>query len=236
MCHPSFSADHLHVLFTARGGTTLNVYQLPTLGGAPQLIKRNAKGARISPDGRWLSYLSVEAPRGLRVAARDEANHRLVAPDLMDVSSAVWSPDSRHLLVRAHPDAVFERDYWVVSLEGGPPVNTGIVEKLKNQAYLLDEPPRGSGSRSSSPRNSRRRDALAPALRARFLRARRSPEPLTHGAEWAVWPSAAANRLAFVSAHPDVNLSSIPFIPTTGVATAAPRRITGGPESWATCR
>ena len=51
---PSFSADHLHVLFTARGGATLNVYQLPTLGGAPQLLKRNAKGARISPDGRWV--------------------------------------------------------------------------------------------------------------------------------------------------------------------------------------
>jgi hypothetical protein len=46
----------------------------------------------------------------------------------MDVSSAVWSPDSRHLLVRAHPGALFESDFWVVSLDGRPPVNTGIVE------------------------------------------------------------------------------------------------------------
>ena len=148
----------------------------------------------------------------------------------MDVSSAVWSPDSRHLLVRAHPDAVFERDYWVVSLDGRPPVNTGIVEKLKNQAYLLDQPPAWIGQSFVFASGTRVGVML---WRQRFepdsFELVGQPEPLTHGAEWAVWPSAAANRLAFVSAHPDVNLWSIPLDPTTGVATAAPRRITRGP-------
>jgi hypothetical protein len=68
---PAFSADHTRVLFTARGGGTLNVYHVPTLGGEPRLLKRNARAGRESPDGRWLSYLSLESPQQVRVARSD---------------------------------------------------------------------------------------------------------------------------------------------------------------------
>lgn len=83
---PGFSADHTRVLFTARGGTTLNVYQVPTLGGAPRLVQRNARAARESPDGRWLSYLPLDSSRGVRVVASAGGSDRPVAPELIDVS------------------------------------------------------------------------------------------------------------------------------------------------------
>jgi WD40-like Beta Propeller Repeat len=54
-------------------------------------------------------------------------------------------------------------------------------------------------------------------------------EPLTHGMESASWPSAAANRLAFVGMHPDYNLWSVPVDSITGAAAGPPQRVTRGP-------
>ena len=227
---PAFSADQTRVLFTAKGNATLNVYRVPTLEGEPRLVKRNARGARESPDGRWLSYLSLASPRGLRVATADAEDNRPIAPELVDVSCAVWSPDSRHLLVRAHQGTALEREYWVVPLDSGPLVNTGIVEKVKAQATVLDLPPAWLASSFIFVAGTRDGVML---WRQRFVPESfemvNQLEPLTHGTEWAAWPSAAANRLAFVSVHPDYNLWSTRLDPSSGVATAPPQRITRGP-------
>jgi serine/threonine protein kinase/WD40 repeat protein len=227
---PAFSADQTEVLFTARGSATLSVYRVPTLGGEPRLVKRNARGARMSPDGRWMSYLSLESRRGLRLVASDGEDDRLVAPGLMDVSCAVWSPDSRYLLVRAHPDTAFEREYWIVPVDGRSPVNTGIVERFKAQAAVLDLAPAWLGTSFVFAAGTRDGVML---FRQRFapesFEMVDQPEPITRGTEWAAWPSAAGNRLAFVSAHPDHNLWSIRLDPSTGVAARPPQRITRGP-------
>jgi serine/threonine protein kinase len=227
---PGFSADHTRVLFTARGGTTLNVYEVPTLGGEPRLVQRNARAARESPDGRWLSSLPLDSSRGVRVVASAGGSDRLIAPELIDVSCAVWSPDSRHLLVRAHPETALEREYWIVPLDGSPPVNTGIVERFKAQATVLDLPP--AWVEGSFLFTAGTRDGVM-LWRQRFvagtLQMAGPIEPLTQGIEWAGWPSAAANRLAFVSAHPDYNLWSIAVAPSSGVAASPPRRLTRGP-------
>lgn len=193
-------------------------------------MKRTARGARESPDGRWLSYLPLDSPRGVRVLALRSGSERLVAPDLLDVSCAVWSPDSRHLLVRARPDTAFEREYWIVPLDGSPPVNSGIVERFKAQATVLDLPP--AWVDASFVFTAGTRDGVM-LWRQRFapdsLQMAGQPEPLTRGTEWAAWPSAAANRLAFFSAHPDHNLWSIAIDPSTGLSAGPPRRITRGP-------
>ena len=227
---PAFSADHTRVLFTAREGKALNVYQVPTLGGQPRLVQRNARGARESPDGRWLSYLSLDAPRGVRVVASDGGSTRRIAPELSDASCAVWSPDSRHLLVRAHPETALEREYWIVSLDGSPSVNTGIVERFKAEATVLDLPP--AWLDGSLVFTAGTRDGVM-LWRQRFvpgtLQIAGQLEPLTHGTEWAAWPTAAGNRLAFFSAHPDYNLWSIAVDPSSGVSSGPPQRLTRGP-------
>lgn len=52
--------------FTATGDATLNIYDIPSLGGEPRSVKRNARPCRCSPDGRWLTYTSVGPRRQLR--------------------------------------------------------------------------------------------------------------------------------------------------------------------------
>lgn len=49
---PSFTPDGTRVVFSAVVDSTRHVYQIPDLGGTPQMLKRAARNARYSPDGR----------------------------------------------------------------------------------------------------------------------------------------------------------------------------------------
>ena len=62
---PTFSADDTRVLFSATGESTRNVYEIPTLGGPPRVVRRAARNARFSPDGKWFAYIAIE-PRDTR--------------------------------------------------------------------------------------------------------------------------------------------------------------------------
>src|SRR4051812_12551438 len=113
---PTFSADDTRVLFTAAGESTRNVYEIPTLGGPARLVKRAARNARYSPDGKWLAYIAIGARDSLRVVPTDGGAERSPATDLVDMACATWANDSRHLLVVAHPDPSLELDCWIVPL------------------------------------------------------------------------------------------------------------------------
>jgi Tol biopolymer transport system component len=227
---PAFSTDDTTVLFTARGDRMLNVYAVPTLGGEPRLVKRNARSARMSPNGTWLAYLPLDAPRGLRIDRTDGSGERTIAPDLIDISSAAWSPDSAYLLVRGHPDPQFEPDFWIVPLDDRPPANTGIIERFRSRGTVLDAPPvwlrdavvfAGAGREGSLLWRQR--------LTPETFRAAGDAEPLTRGTEWVSYPTAAAGRLAFVNAHADVNLWAQEFDSSSGAVRGSPRRLTRGP-------
>ena len=227
---PTLSPDNTRVLFTARGDSNLNVYEVPAFGGPPRLLKADAKWARISPDGRWFAYVLLDPHHPLRVEKTDGAAQRVLAPALQDVSFVVWSPDSRHVLVRAHPDARFELDYWLVPIDGGTPRNSGIIERFRAQGTVLDSPPAWIGDTIICQVGCRDgvilfRQRLAPDT----LEMRGDPEPLTRGTEWAGYPSAAAGRLAFVSARADMNLWSLAIDANTGKGCGVPRRLTRGP-------
>src|SRR3954468_813980 len=105
---PTFSADDTRVLFTAAGESTRNVYEIPTLGGPARLVKRAARNARYSPDGKWLAYIAIGARDSLRVGPPGGGAERSPATDLVDMACATWANDSRHLLVVAHPDPSLE--------------------------------------------------------------------------------------------------------------------------------
>src|SRR4030095_9508661 len=51
----SFSPDDTRIVFTATDPAGQNVYEVPTLGGEPRLLQRDASCGQISPDGRWLA-------------------------------------------------------------------------------------------------------------------------------------------------------------------------------------
>jgi serine/threonine protein kinase/Tol biopolymer transport system component len=228
---PTFSADDTRVLFTAKGDSTLNVYEIPTLGGEARVVKRSARSARESPDGRWLTYIALESARGLRIEACDGGGRdRILAPDLMDVSCIVWSPDSKYVLVRAHPDAAFEPDFWIVPIDGRPPMNTGIIERLRSRGTVLDVPPAWVATSVVFSAGTREGTGLwRQRLPAEPFRITEDPEPVTRGTEWAIYSSAVRSRMAFVSGHPDMNLWSLDVDTSTGAASGSLRRVTRGP-------
>lgn len=127
---PTFSADDTRVLFTATGESTRNVYEIPTLGGQPRLVRRAARNARYSPDGKWLAYIAIGARDSLRVVPTGGGAERELATELVDIECATWSDDARHLLVVAHPDPSVELDCWIVPLEGGTPLDTGVMRQI----------------------------------------------------------------------------------------------------------
>src|SRR5215471_14966842 len=227
----SFSADDTRILFTARGDKTRNVYDVPTFGGPPRLLKRAARGARMSRDGRWLAYLALD-PAGLGVSRLDTDEERRLAPEFVDVLSVSWLPDNAHLVILARVDQKSEPEYWVVPIDGRPAVNTTLVENLRRQGFLVFPP---------LPTDWVRDELVFTAVTragASVWRQRLSPETftpvgtperLTHGTEFSWFSSVAAGRLAFVSNHSDMNLWSVGLDEATGAAVGPLRRLSRGP-------
>ena len=226
----AFSPDDTRIAFTASDHAGQNVYEVPTLGGEPRLLQRDASCGQFSPDGRWLACIPRNAV-GIRVAARDGIGFRTVAPELVDVACATWVPDSGAVIVHARREALAEPDWWIVPVDGGVPTNTGLVRMFREKrmftiptgvAWVEDSivfsaagPPQGVCLY-----RQRLTSGFQPAGNA---------EQLSVGIESAWLPSAAAGRVAFVSSRADSNLWSISLDRATGIAHGSPRRMTRGP-------
>ena len=229
--HLAFSADDTRLVFTASDSSGQNVYVMPTLGGEPRLLKRAARAGRPSPDGRWLAYVALDEPAGVRIAAMDGSPERVIAPSLIDVASAIWSPDSRRLLVQAHSDPSMESDYWIVAVDGSGVTNTGILQRLRERnLFPLTLP--AAWVREAlvfsliTPRGvTLWRQRLAPVT----LEPAGEPERLSRGTEFDSFPTAGGGRVAFVSTHPDHNLWVSGLDAATGTARDPLRRLTRGP-------
>jgi len=228
--HLSFFADDTRLAFTAADHTGSHVFAMPTLGGEPRVLKRDATGGRVSPDGKWLAYLSVERAVGVRIASLDGAVERTVAPDLVDVSFVIWSPDGRYVLVQGHRDPAAEPEYWVLAVDGSTVVNTEILQRLRETGcFPLLLPAAWVGdslvfSLITPTGVALWRQRLTPSVRPKG-----DAERLTRGTEFDCFATAGAGRVAFVSAHPDHNLWSVAIDPVTGTANGAVRRLTRGP-------
>jgi serine/threonine protein kinase/Tol biopolymer transport system component len=227
----SFSADDTRLVFTATDDAGPNVYTMPTLGGEPKLLKRAARAGRPSPDGKWLAYLALDDAAGVRIAGLDGTTERTIAPGLIDVSFAIWSPDTKHVLVQAHADPAIETDYWIISIDGSVVEDTGILQRLRAQGLMPLTLPAAWVSDSLvftviTPRGvTLWRQRLAPST----LRATGDPDHLTRGTEYDTFVTGASGRIAFVSTHPDQNLWSVAIDPVSGMARGALRRLTRGP-------
>jgi Tol biopolymer transport system component len=229
---PSFSADDTRVIFSARGERSRDVYEIPALGGAPRRLKRSARSARMSPDGRWLAYVSLDSPSGIRVAAMDGSNETDIATSLIDLRSVAWSPDSRHLLLYAHTEPSAEPDYWIAPVDGGPIVALGLTRSLRRLGFSVFTPlpPAWVPGAVLFPAVTRDganiwRQRIAPGT----FDLVGDPDRLTHGTEMAWYCAAAAGRMVFISTRFDVNLWSVAVDTSSGAAYGPLRRLTRGP-------
>jgi Tol biopolymer transport system component len=227
---PTFSGDDTRVLFTATGESTRNVYEIPTLGGQPRLVRRAARNARYSPDGKWLAYIAIGAQDSLRVVPTDGGAERALATDLVDIACATWSNDGRHLLVVAHPNPSVELDCWIVPVEGGTPLGTGVMRQGRQQGLLVIRPSPAWGGDSVFYTAAGRQGVQIWRQRVlpQIFEAIGAPEAMTPGGDYAFFPSVNRRHLCFVGTHADVNLWSVAIDAATGTAHGPLRRLTRG--------
>ena len=227
----AFSHDDTRILFTSTDDVGQNVYSIPTLGGEPRLLRRNARAARPSPDGTWMVYIAVDDRSGVRIASLNGTGNRQLATELHDVAFAIWSPDSQSILVYGHPDPAREPDYWIVPIDGSAPVATEILDRMRQRnVWPLTFPAAWIGDTLVYSAITQHGVII---WRQRFVPGTGVPagdaEPLTHGHEWESFVTNAGGRAAFVRVHRDQNLWSIPLDRSTGRCLDPMRRLTRGP-------
>ena len=226
---PAFSHDDTRVIFSAAADSTRHVYEVPTLGGQPRVLKRMARGARFAPDGKWLVYLAIDSHDAVRIVSAT-GDERVVATGLVDVAFATWSDDSRHLLVVGHPDPSADHDCWIVPVDGGAPVDTGVLRRARQQgSIVISMAVAWTGDSIFFTAAGRQgvhvwRQRVSPTT----FEAIGSPELMTPGADSAFFPTVARQRLGFVGVHTDTNMWSVGIDPKTGIAQGQPRRLTRG--------
>jgi Tol biopolymer transport system component len=202
---------------------------MPAFGGQPRILKRAAHNGRFSPDGKWLVYVAVDVPDAIRLVSGD-GKERELRTGLVDVSSAAWSDDSRYLLVVAHRDASADRDCWIVPVDGGPPVDTGVLRHARQRnLVIISMATAWTGDSIFFTAAGRQgihvwRQRLSPTA----FEPIGSPELMTPGGESAFFPTVARQQLAFVGVHADTNMWSVAIDPRTGKAADNPRRLTRG--------
>ena len=229
--HLSFSPDDTRMIFTGTDDAGQHVYEMPTLGGEPRLLQRDAKCGEVSPDGRWLACVPRDGV-AIRVAARGGAGFRTIAAELVDVSCVTWTPDSRSVIVHARPGPAVEPDWWIVPVNGGPLVNTGVNRSFREAGMFtlpsgvawMDDSLVFSAAGTRSKGLCLYRQPLSPAT----FHVAGEPEQLTAGSESAVLPRVASRRLAFLSSRADLNLWSVSVDAASGTAMGPLRRMTRG--------
>jgi Tol biopolymer transport system component len=227
---PTFSADDTRVVFSAAADSTRHVFEMPALGGQPRVLKRTARNGRWSPDGRWLVYLAIDSLDAVRLVS-DTGEERVLTTGLVDIASATWSDDSRYLLVVGHPDPSAELDCWIVPVDGGAAVDTGVLRHARRRDLVVISMATAWTGHSIffTAANRQGIHVWRQRIVPKTFQPDGTAEMMTPGNEAAYFPTVSRGRLCFVSVHADTNMWSVSIDARTGKADGAPRRLTRGP-------
>jgi Tol biopolymer transport system component/DNA-binding winged helix-turn-helix (wHTH) protein len=144
---PVFSPDGSRIAFRSEreGG---GIYEVPTLGGDARLLIPKGRRPRFSPDGRFLLCWEGIGGRGspqnsgLFVQPVSGAGTRVeLSKGCRTLFSAVWSPDSRHVLFDGRCND--RQAAWLTSLDGNTREETSLNQFWQASRLLspsLDRP------------------------------------------------------------------------------------------------
>ena len=115
-------------------------------------------------------------------------------------------------------------------LDGGTPLDTGVLRRGRQQGLIVDYAAAGVGGRLDFLYG--RRPAGCEVWRQRVSPTTRdamgAPELMTAGGEYAFFPAVTRGRMCFVGTHADVNLWSVAVDVATGKPHGPLRRLTRG--------
>jgi serine/threonine protein kinase/Tol biopolymer transport system component len=251
---PSFSPDGTSVVFCSKrdaGG----IYVIPNFGGQTRRIADAGWRPRFSPDGQWIAYwlgdVGVFSRNSVYVIPTGGGQPRRIAAGFFSASAPVWSPDGKYLLflgAQSDKTSVQERyEWWVSSLDGGEPVNTGALAALRksNVFPVLREPGEwfgdsivfaattGSYSRLIETGIHNQSNVWSLPIVAGRWTAGGKPQQITSGSGLETQPAITMTRdgtarLAFATTSGEPHVWSVPADSNRGKVTGEMRRITSG--------
>jgi eukaryotic-like serine/threonine-protein kinase len=132
---PHFSRDGSRIVFMRSGE---GVFVIPALAGQETLIAPGGLHPRFSPDGTkvvyWVGEEDNPAPSGrVFVTPIDRSASVELATGFADARFPLWAPDGKRVLFQGIRSPDDEPEWWVLPVEGGPAVNTGILAALRRQ-------------------------------------------------------------------------------------------------------
>ena len=138
---PSFSPDGTRIVYRSEkdGG---GIYVVQTLGGDPILLAPGGRNPRYSPDGKWIAYWTgrgegSNAPGSAHVYVIDAngGTPRALRPEMLFARTPVWSPRGDAVVVAAQKEAAVDPDHWILPVDSGPPIKTGLVPLLASHGW-----------------------------------------------------------------------------------------------------
>ena len=130
---PSWSPDGTHIYFLSAAG----LYSIAVAGGQPQLVSTGFSLASLSPDGKSLAAIVGGANERIRLAFSSPPGtplkpytHPLISNlNLTDVSSSfAFTRDSKNLGLIGDRQGLAQ--FWMIPLQGGPPVQKPFAGRL----------------------------------------------------------------------------------------------------------
>ena len=132
---PRFSPDGSSIVFGRAGA---GIFTMPTLGDNERLIAPRGLDPQFSPDGTQISYWvgdpdSSVTSGAVFVTPFVQYAPKRLASEFADARFPLWAPDGIHVLFQGVQSPQTRPEWWVVPIDGGPSVNTGILAALRGR-------------------------------------------------------------------------------------------------------
>ncbi|MBI4904801.1 MAG: PD40 domain-containing protein [Acidobacteria bacterium] len=127
---PVLSRDGKWVYFTSWREPS-GVYRVSAEGGDAELMVEGGASPQVSPDGESLAVVNG----GVALYSLSESKRKRITEGFEESHSPKWSPDGEQILFAGRRSPELPQDWWVMARQGGEPVATGMVAKLRQQGF-----------------------------------------------------------------------------------------------------